>query len=187
MPDLFNAEYPAIHGGLKVWRKIMQLRKDDKGVSPVVGVILMVAITVILAAVIAAFVLGQSGVTSTPSASIVIDTVTTGAGIYWINLSHQGGASIYLKDVRIIINDKTTLTQRVFDPVTTNQTVALSAGDKISLDVDAGAAYKNYGSTALTGLTSSGVLVSWSVGDELNIQIVYKPSNNFIADLTKFA
>jgi len=31
---------------------------DDRGVSPVIGVILMVAITVILAAVIAAFVLG---------------------------------------------------------------------------------------------------------------------------------
>jgi len=31
---------------------------DDRGVSPVIGVILMVAITVILAAVIASFVLG---------------------------------------------------------------------------------------------------------------------------------
>ncbi len=39
----------------------MQLRKlfdDDEAVSPVIGVILMVAITVILAAVIATFVLG---------------------------------------------------------------------------------------------------------------------------------
>lgn len=39
----------------------MQLRRilqDDKAVSPVIGVILMVAITVILAAVIASFVLG---------------------------------------------------------------------------------------------------------------------------------
>ncbi|MGB9963655.1 type IV pilin [Halobacterium hubeiense] len=32
--------------------------KDERGVSPVIGVILMVAITVILAAVIASFVLG---------------------------------------------------------------------------------------------------------------------------------
>ncbi|MFB6269961.1 MAG: archaellin/type IV pilin N-terminal domain-containing protein, partial [Halobacterium sp.] len=31
---------------------------DERGVSPVIGVILMVAITVILAAVIASFVLG---------------------------------------------------------------------------------------------------------------------------------
>jgi len=37
---------------------IKQFVQDDEGVSPVIGVILMVAITVILAAVIAAFVLG---------------------------------------------------------------------------------------------------------------------------------
>ena len=39
----------------------MALRKDEKGVSPVIGVILMVAITVILAAVIASFVFGLTG------------------------------------------------------------------------------------------------------------------------------
>jgi flagellin-like protein len=39
---------------------MMALRKDEKGVSPVIGVILMVAITVILAAVIASFVFGMS-------------------------------------------------------------------------------------------------------------------------------
>ena len=35
--------------------------KDEEAVSPVIGVILMVAITVILAAVIAAFVFGMAG------------------------------------------------------------------------------------------------------------------------------
>ncbi|GGM57005.1 flagellin-like protein [Halarchaeum rubridurum] len=38
--------------------KLTQLIDDDRGVSPVIGVILMVAITVILAAVIGTFVLG---------------------------------------------------------------------------------------------------------------------------------
>ena len=37
---------------------IKKLFQDDDAVSPVIGVILMVAITVILAAVIASFVLG---------------------------------------------------------------------------------------------------------------------------------
>jgi len=37
------------------------VRKNDDAVSPVIGVILMVAITVILAAVIAAFVFGMAG------------------------------------------------------------------------------------------------------------------------------
>jgi flagellin-like protein len=56
----------------------MQLRKlldDDDAVSPVIGVILMVAITVILAAVIATFVLGLGEQVSTtaPQASFTFD------------------------------------------------------------------------------------------------------------------
>jgi len=50
--------------------RIRQLLTDDDAVSPVIGVILMVAITVILAAVIGAFVLGfGGGGPSAPTAS----------------------------------------------------------------------------------------------------------------------
>ena len=49
-------------------------RKDKKGVSPVIGVILMVAITVILAAVIASFVFGMgSKVKSAPQAQFMLE------------------------------------------------------------------------------------------------------------------
>jgi archaeal type IV pilus assembly protein PilA len=41
--------------------ELMKFNKNDEAVSPVIGVILMVAITVILAAVIAAFVFGMTG------------------------------------------------------------------------------------------------------------------------------
>lgn len=48
---------------------------DDRGVSPVIGVILMVAITVILAAVIASFVLGfGSSVSRNVNAGATIDS-----------------------------------------------------------------------------------------------------------------
>ncbi|RLI85985.1 MAG: type IV pilin, partial [Archaeoglobales archaeon] len=48
--------------------------KDKRGVSPVIGVILMVAITVILAAVIASFVFGMGGkVKAAPNAQIVLE------------------------------------------------------------------------------------------------------------------
>jgi flagellin-like protein len=40
---------------------MLKFRENEEAVSPVIGVILMVAITVILAAVIAAFVFGMSG------------------------------------------------------------------------------------------------------------------------------
>ena len=44
-----------------MFENMVYTRKNDEAVSPVIGVILMVAITVILAAVIAAFVFGMSG------------------------------------------------------------------------------------------------------------------------------
>ena len=49
-------------------------KNNDRGVSPVIGVILMVAITVILAAVIGTFVLGLGeSVETNPTAGISID------------------------------------------------------------------------------------------------------------------
>ncbi len=51
--------------------------EDDRAVSPVIGVILMVAITVILAAVIAAFVLDLGGsVGEDPQAGVDVDDST---------------------------------------------------------------------------------------------------------------
>ena len=62
-------------------------RKNDEAVSPVIGVILMVAITVILAAVIAAFVFGMSGnITKT---KIVALSVSQSAAN--ISVTYQGG------------------------------------------------------------------------------------------------
>ncbi|MEF8976197.1 MAG: type IV pilin N-terminal domain-containing protein, partial [Halapricum sp.] len=55
--------------------QIRELFTDDDAVSPVIGVILMVAITVILAAVIATFVLGlgESVSNTAPQANFQTD------------------------------------------------------------------------------------------------------------------
>ncbi|WEL17200.1 Pilin/Flagellin, FlaG/FlaF family [Halorhabdus sp. SVX81] len=71
---------------------------DESGVSPVIGVILMVAITVILAAVIATFVLGlgeQISETS-PSATISVewDGQTNPSDDIVLTLSHEGGQAV---------------------------------------------------------------------------------------------
>jgi archaeal type IV pilus assembly protein PilA len=63
-------------------------RKNDEAVSPVIGVILMVAITVILAAVIAAFVFGMSGnisKTKVVAATVSQPTATT------VSVTYNGG------------------------------------------------------------------------------------------------
>jgi flagellin-like protein len=66
--------------------KIKQFVADKRGVSPVIGVVLMVAVVVILAAVIGAFVLGLGGdQQAAPQASFTYDGT---------NLVHDGGNTI---------------------------------------------------------------------------------------------
>jgi len=79
---------------------IKQLFDDDRAVSPVIGVILMVAITVILAAVIGTFVLGLGDQvqSTTPQASFGFDTENDQADVV---ITHETGDTIEAADVKI--------------------------------------------------------------------------------------
>ena len=72
---------------------IKELFTDDSAVSPVIGVILMVAITVILAAVIGSFVLNLGGSLndSAPQASFGFEYNASGSNV---TVTHQSGDSI---------------------------------------------------------------------------------------------
>ncbi|MFY4811287.1 type IV pilin [Haloarcula sp. AONF1] len=84
---------------------LKELLTEDDAVSPVIGVILMVAITVILAAVIASFVLGLGDTASqtTPQASFSWDyeqdnpSDTTGN----VTITHDGGDSIPAQELYV--------------------------------------------------------------------------------------
>jgi flagellin-like protein len=71
--------------------QLKQLLTEDRAVSPVIGVILMVAITVILAAVIGTFVLGLGDQVSdsAPQASMSFEFNDTG-----VNITHEGGETL---------------------------------------------------------------------------------------------
>ena len=72
---------------------IKELFTDDSAVSPVIGVILMVAITVILAAVIGSFVLNLGGSLNdtAPQASFGFDYNASGQNV---TVTHQSGDTI---------------------------------------------------------------------------------------------
>ena len=79
-----------------------QSNADDRAVSPVIGVILMVAITVILAAVIGTFVLGlgdQLGDTA-PQASFSVEEV----GADNVTIAKTGGQDLELSDLALSVN-----------------------------------------------------------------------------------
>ncbi|MGB3908252.1 MAG: type IV pilin N-terminal domain-containing protein, partial [Methanomethylovorans sp.] len=83
--------------------------EEEDAVSPVIGVILMVAITVILAAVIAAFVFGMGPPKQAPQASIraSADTVKIGDDdkpIKMLKLEHQGGDIVKMSNTRVTVS-----------------------------------------------------------------------------------
>ena len=90
---------------------MMKFRENEEAVSPVIGVILMVAITVILAAVIAAFVFGMSD-SITPQKEVYV-TATQGVGgddgkTPILTVTIKGGKDIgLLEEIEILVNGET--------------------------------------------------------------------------------
>ena len=87
-----NDELPRPHircEAAKIIMKLHELFADDDAVSPVIGVILMVAITVILAAVIGTFVLGLGSdlQNNAPSAQFTFSEEDSGD----LKVTHDGG------------------------------------------------------------------------------------------------
>jgi flagellin-like protein len=80
--------------------KISQLLHDNKAVSPVIGVILMVAITVILAAVIGTFVLGLGDQVNNnaPQASLEFEYSNSTD----VNITHVGGDELSNESIRVV-------------------------------------------------------------------------------------
>ncbi|WP_276301163.1 type IV pilin N-terminal domain-containing protein [Halorussus lipolyticus] len=84
---------------------LKQLLHDDDAVSPVIGVILMVAITVILAAVIGTFVLGlgQNVQQSSPTASISFDQSGAGNSAD-VTISHDSGDPLKQGNIEVMVD-----------------------------------------------------------------------------------
>ena len=119
--------------------ELKSLFTDHKAVSPVIGVILMVAITVILAAVIGAFVLGiGSSQESMPQATVAFDYPSAdyddGLDGDTIDLTHDGGGTFDASQMDVTVNGETASdlsTNTGF--ISSSWSSATSAGDTTTL------------------------------------------------------
>jgi len=118
----------------------MQLTKllqtdEERAVSPVIGVILMVAITVILAAVIASFVLGLGGEQDVaPTATFDFDYDSDDEAI---TITHTGGDNIP-EDELYVRGEQLDGNAGVWDGDTSaeiDETSAVSSGDSWNFDL----------------------------------------------------
>ena len=153
--------------------------KEEDAVSPVIGVILMVAITVILAAVIAAFVFGMGPPEQAPQAAIRASAATATDGSSILKLEHQGGDAVTLTDTntKIIVDD-----------------VALANGtitsELITADqqFDSGESMYIYSAATVPELGNSTTAKAATVdiattGSIVNVKIIDVASQQMIADL----
>lgn len=88
-------------------KKNWAIRKDAEAVSPVIATILMVAITVVLAAVLYVMVLGFGTTTNnTPAATYAKDTITNGKKITIVSITNK---EVPWDDVTIQLSDGTNI------------------------------------------------------------------------------
>ena len=144
-----------------------QLFTEERAVSPVIGVILMVAITVILAAVIGAFVLGIGGdQEQTPQASISLDldSDTDGSGEIAIEITHNGGQTIELDDVGLSINGSFSDGIDDFGSVSdVDEGDTLSSGESIEITQDE---------------------IDDNLNEDATVRFVHRPSGGVLASAT---
>jgi flagellin-like protein len=150
------------------------LTGDERAVSPVIGVILMVAITVILAAVIGTFVLGLGDQVSSsaPQASFSVDNYD--ASNDEINISHTGGDTLNAQDVTIKVqkNDGTTITASAAD----GNDQKLSTADELGIETSTpGVDFA--GSAAYSSYTNS---FSFADSDTITVTLIDEESGQVI-------
>ena len=94
------------------------LKKKEDAVSPVIGVMLMLVVTIVIAAVVAAFASGMGGdVEAAPAAVLDIDVYSDGK----VKITHLSGESLVTKDVTVKL-------QKVENGDPLGNTVPLSGG-----------------------------------------------------------
>ena len=136
----------------------MKYIKNDEAVSPVLGVILMVAITVIVATIIAVFMFGVGEPEDAPQAKLKFTASEDN-----LTITHGGGDALVLKDLLITIIDAT------------NDGVIIS-GASLSSE------------TSATTLVPGGKIMATNTSYNFNatgiyrVQIMHDPSGQFIAN-----
>ncbi|QLC50616.1 type IV pilin N-terminal domain-containing protein [Methanolobus zinderi] len=159
--------------------KANQFLKEEDAVSPVIGVILMVAITVILAAVIAAFVFGMGPPEQAPQASLrASGDTSSNSSLNIVKLEHRGGDAITLTDAKTKITvggtkGEFTLSDTTFEA---GETVYII---KNASTYNVGSSLDDANTTLYPG-TSETIATS---GDTVNVKLIDVSSQQMIADM----
>jgi len=146
--------------------ELQRLLKDDDAVSPVVGVILMVAISIILAAVTGSFVLGlgDQANSAPPQASFEYEYRQAGNGN--LTITHTGGDTIDPSRINISTDED-------FHPAPGNESGSLSGPSYQSLSLDSEADGSDWVDSDIRAGTSFGIVSDSDNLESATVRIVY--------------
>ena len=137
------------------------LKIGNKGVSPVVGTILLIAITVALAAVVATLVSGLGGRGAPPNALLAVTAENSTANGYILTISHNGGDDLAIKDLQV----------QTSTPATASGMTTYDFGTLMSTS----------GTFSIGGkLTSTNIGYTGVTGQVVTVYIIHKPSKEKI-------
>jgi flagellin-like protein len=132
--------------------------KEQKGVSPVVGTILLIAVTVALAAVVATLVGGLGGGAIAPTATLNVTAKYVDNTHVKITITHNGGDALALDKINIIADDG----------AETQASTLLATGTSNSLTVGHSVTLENY------------IVTSINVNDTISVKLIHTPSSQMI-------
>jgi flagellin-like protein len=118
--------------------EIKRLFADEGAVSPVIGVILMVAVTVILSAVIGTFALGLGTTQDTAPQSTWGTDYSSGGSSDALTLSHESGDPMEADRLSVVITGSASNDGR-YSFSTFGVTSEVSAGTEVKVDNSPGA------------------------------------------------
>jgi FlaG/FlaF family flagellin (archaellin) len=141
--------------------------QGEHAVSAVIGVILMVAITVAIAATVYVYVSGMIGGTKDQTANIAC---ITDSGTNRITIT-SAGANLKWRDI-VVVADNTSVNWRVYNPShnpldadksTSGATADISAGDYIEFDFTAHPGLSGNVRVSLRFVPTNTLLGSWTI------------------------
>ncbi|WP_456487961.1 type IV pilin N-terminal domain-containing protein [Candidatus Alkanophaga liquidiphilum] len=158
--------------------KIGKTIGGKQAVSPVVGVLILLVITVIMAATIGVFVLGMKKPEAAPQASMAITNVDEANERIYVE--HQGGDRINLNKAKVVAWGEGD-TRREWDPAD-DAVTWFEAGDQLELDLDHGWIKLNGATPALRDLSDDNGC-DFESGDTVYVRIIDKDTGQLIASL----
>ncbi len=185
--------------------KLRAIKSDDRGVSPVIGVILMVAITVILAAVIGTFVLGLGdSLQQAPQSQLSVEdasdgtTYTEGAtATDLLSISHRGGDALTDGDYELRIETPGGTGLTVYDGTELDPTYTInfdedgtSEEETVTVSLDSAPSGDLEVGDSLTIMLESDETSDGSTNEEYDlsgewsVQIIHTPSDSILKDTT---